>query len=371
MNNFLNKLSSAAESIKSMEEKKKALAEFLLKERDKFSKNSDTLEEKLVYKVAPQNLSGKKIIAVDGGLSHHSYHGLELALLRAVAVLFDYPRKQSFRDAGNSVSVHSENEKSSVSYYPDSSPTPEIILVSDPYNDSGLDVNNERMQREIKTAAAAAKKFSPDLLLMDGMIVPHINDIPKENSGSHERFMQTVSGFKELYDSGARLLAGCIEDSRGKRFCEILSGNIMLEGNKEMKDALKMTSDTSLLFYFLDYGKRTCVFRFSGDGLINILGEQGKNIYSFYMKTAKFDRPLRVDFYCRNGVDVANIANEISSLILSSCCHDSYGFPAPLIEADFRAKLPEDEIEKLHDQLLDKVGIVPSLMKLRRELRPL
>lgn len=355
MQNFINRLSSAAESIKSMEEKKKALADFLAKERDKFLRSSDIMEEKLVYKVAPQNLSGKKIVAVDGGLSHHSYHGLELALLRAVAVLFDYDT----------------NGKSSVSYYPESSPSPEIILVSDPYNDSGLDVNNERMRKEIETAAAAAKKFSPDLLLMDGMIVPHVNDIPKEGSGSHERFLRTVESFRNLYDSAPGFLAGCIEDSRGKRFCEILSKNGIMKENEEMKGALKITSDTSLLFYLLDYGERTCAFRFSGDGLINILGEQGRNIYSFYMKTAKFDRPLRVDFHCRSGADVANTAGQISSLILSSCCHDSYGFPAPLIEADFRAKLPEDEIEKLRDQLLDRIGIAPSLMKMRRELRPL
>jgi len=355
MQNFINKLSSAAEIIKSMEEKKKALAEFLAKERDKFSKSPDVIEEKIVYKVAPQNLSGKKIVAVDGGLSHHSYHGLELALLRAVAVLFSY----------------NENGKSSVSYYPEPSPSPEIILVSDPYNDSGLDASNERMRNEIETATAAAKKFSPDLLLMDGMIVPHMNDIPKENSDSHERFLRTVKSFKNLYDSVSGLLAGCIEDSRGKRFCEILSKNGIMGENAEMRNALKTTSDTSLLFYLLDYGERTCAFKFSGDGLTNILGEQGKNIYSFYMKAAKFDRPLRVDFYCKNSENAAATAGNVSSLIISSCCHDSYGFPAPLIEADFRAKLPEDEIEKLRDQLLDRIGIAPSLMKMRRELRPL
>ncbi len=355
MADFTSRLSSAAESIRTMEEKRKALAEFLIKEKEKFSGDSEIMEDDFIRKVIPQDLSGKKIVAVDGGLSQHSYHGLELALLRAVAVLFSY----------------NENGKSSVSYYPESSPSPEIILVSDPYNDSGLDASNERMQKEINTATAAAKKFSPDLLLLDGMIVPHINDIPKEKSDSHERFLNTVKSFKNLYDSVSGLLAGCIEDSRGKRFCEILSKNSIIGENKEMKDILKTASDTNILFYFLGYGERTCAFRFFGDGLINILGEQGKNIYSFYMKTAKFDRPLRVDFYCRNGADVANIANKISSLILSSCCHDSYGFPAPLIEADFRAKLPEDEVEKLRDQLLDKIGMMPSLMKLRRELRPL
>jgi hypothetical protein len=355
MADFTSRLSSAAESIRTMEEKKKALAEFLVGEKEKFSRGSEMMEADFIRKVAPQNLSGKKIVAVDGGLSQHSYHGIELALLRAVAVMFQYDG----------------NQKSSVSYYPESSPSPDIFIISDPYNDSGLDASNERMQKETETAAAAAKKFSPDLLLMDGMIVPHMNDIPKEGSSTHERFVNTVKSFKNLYDSVPGLLAGCIEDSRGKRFCEILSKNPIMKGNTEMKEVLKAGSDTSILFYLLDCGERTCAFRFSGDGLINILGEQGKNIYSFYMKTAKFDRPLRADFYCENRENVAAAAEKVSSLILSSCCHDSYGFPAPLIEADFRAKLPEDEVEKLRFQLLDKIGMMPSLMKLRRELRPL
>ncbi len=353
MKEFMSKLSDAAENIRIMEEKRKSLADFLIRNKEEFRKNADILEEKIICKVIPQNLSGKKIAAVDGGLSQHSYHGLELALLRAVAVLFSYDNKG----------------KSSVSYYPESSPYPEIILVSDPYNDSGLDVSNERMRKEADTATMTAKKFSPDLFLMDGMIVPHINDMPKENSDSHERFINTVKSFKNLYNNVPGLLAGCIEDSRGKRFCEILAKNHIMGENAEMINILKTASDTNILFYLLDYGERTCAFRFSSE--LIILGEQGKNIYSFYMKAAKFDRPLRVDFYCKSGEDVPNTAKEISSLIFSSCCHDSYGFPAPLIEADFRAKLPEDEIEKVRDQLLDRIGLMPSLMKMRRELRPL
>lgn len=352
MQEFLSKLSSAAEGIRSMEEKKKVLADFLKGKMDGFAGSQDMMEEKLVHKVSPQNLSGKKILAVDGGLSQHAYQGIELALLRAVAVLFRH-----------------DDGKADVAYYPSSEPYPKMVLVSDPYNDGGLDVSNERQREEIDTAIAAAKKFSPDLLLMDGMIVPHVNDIPKEKSESHERFLQTVKSFKNLYDScSSFLLAGCVEDSRGKRFCEILSKNGMFDTSQ--KDILAASADTGILNYLLDYGERTCAFRFSGDGLINILGDEGKNIYSFYMKTAKFDRPLRVDFYC-GGREVREKADRISSLVLSSCCNDVYGFPAPLIEADFRAKLSEDDAEKLRDQLIDRIGMLPSLMKLRRELRPL
>ncbi len=354
MQSFINRLSSAAESIRSAEEKRKALADFLAKSRDSFSKSSGIMEEKLIYKIAPQNLSGKKILAVDGGLSQHHYHGLELALLRAVAVLFQYDSRG----------------KAEVSYYPDSEPQPEVILITDPQESGSLDVSNERMQKEAETAASAAKKFSPDLLLMDGMIVPHINDIPKESSASRERFKQTIENFRNLYNSGAALLAGCIEDSRGKRFCELLAKNGMLKESAEMRSVLEAASDTNILFYLLDYGERTCAFRFSED-VAGVLGKEGSNIYSFYMKAAKLDRPLRVDFYSASQEDVSLTADKIASLILPLCCHDSYGFPAPLIEADFRAKLPEDEVEKLRFQILDRIGLMPSLMKMRRELRPL
>lgn len=341
----MSRLSSIAESIRSAEEKRKALANFL-KEKKDCSLGKGFMEEKLVHKVFPLKLSNKKILAVDGGLSYHSYQGIELALVRAVAVLFEYDSR----------------EKLSVYYYPSAIPSQRIILISD----SDTDINNERQHEEIETAIEAAKRFSPDLLLMDGMIVPHINDIPKENSESHERFVRTLESFKKLYDAVPGLLAGCIEDSRGKRFCEILSKNLL----ENEKNTLENTSDMNFLYYLLEYGERTSAFRFSGDMLINILGEHGKNIYSFYIKTAKLDRPLRVDFYS-NPKNVSEKADRIASLVLSSCCHDNYGFPAPLIEADFRAKLPEDETEKVRNQILDRVGLLPCLMKLRRELRPI
>ncbi len=351
MDDFLSRLSSAAEGIRNAEEKRKALAEFLKEKSEGFSA-ADIMEKNLIHMVRPQYLSGKKILAVDGGLSQHSYQGIELALLRAVAVLFRYG-----------------NGKAEVAYHPSAEPRPEIILLSDPSEESGLDIGNERQQLEIGTAISAAKKFAPDLLLMDGMIVPHINDIPKAESESRERFARTLKSFNDLYGACLHfLLAGCVEDSRGKRLCGILSKNGAL--GKEQKELLSASSDTSILHYLLGCGERTCAFRFSGDNLTNILGEEGKNIYSFYMRTAKFDRPLRVDFYCKTPEQTAASADKISSLILSSCCHDSYGFPAPLTEADFRARLSESDAEKLRDRIADKVGMLPSLMKLRRELRP-
>jgi hypothetical protein len=67
---------------------------------------------------------------------------------------------------------------------------------------------------------------------------------------------------------------------------------------------------------------------------------------------------------------ICGTANKIAALVLATVCNSSYGFPAPLIEADIRAKLTEDEAGGIYEQITDSVGAMSGLIKLRREQRP-
>jgi hypothetical protein len=363
MHELLNQIGSIADRIKALEKQRERLGKFLKEIKDRVDlRCGDLLEPNLVYRVEADPLKAKRIIAIDGGLSQHAYHGLDMILTRAVAVIFNY-EGGSLKEVG---------------YYPHALVSPKLIIVADPYSDEEFAVSTslERQRTEIELAATAAKEFSPDLLLLDGSVVPHGNHRPSRSSNAYDRYTKVLESFRELYDIQGMLLAGCVEDSRGRRFCEITAKEILGEIDNpripELQKILAGTRDTNLLFHVLEKGERTCVFKYTKSAkehpVLSDIGAQGDNVYCFYMKTAEFDRPLRIDFYAAK--DPVGTANRIAPLVLATACHSCYGFPAPLIEADFRAKLQEQDVSALHDQLVDRVGITPSLMKLRREQRP-
>ena len=349
--------------IKGVEENREKLGKFLRDAADTVELE-DTLERKMMTAVRQDGLENAKIAAIDGGLSRHEYHGMDIILTRAVAAIFNYKN----------------GRLDNAEYFPHSIVTPKITIVSDPYSDEEFSVSSslERQYGEIELAGTVAQKISPALLLLDGSVVPHGNDRPSRTSPAWQRYTEVLDVFKRLFDS-ASLLAGCIEDSRSRRFCEIIAeqvlGKIDSPRASELMHILAGTRDTNLLYHMLKRGERTAIFAYSKNSeehpILSDLGEHGRRIYCFYLKTAEFDRPLRIDFYCRGSVpETIETANRIASLVLATTPHSSYGFPAPLIEADFRAKLQERDADSLHDQLVDRVGITPSLMKLRREQRP-
>lgn len=361
MQELLEQLSQIAGKIKSLEESREKLGKFLKEIKDKVEISSEeVLERNLVYKVSSDKLLNKKIVAVDGGVSQNTYHGLDLILIKTIAVVCKYNKTL-------------EN----IEYYPSAFPTPKVIIFSDPFSEEDFIINSslEREKEEISIAAESAKKFSPELVLLDGSVVPHSNNRPQKTSLLYKRYLEILETFKKLYSvcSDSILLAGCVEDSRARKFCEIVSKEILSKINSpivpELQKILFGTRDTNLLYHILDYGERTCIFRYGSTPVLQDLGEHGKRIYAFYLKTAENDRPLRIDFYSDS--NPIETVDKIASLILAISCHNSYGFPAPLTEADVRARLHEHDADALHDQLVDRVGITTSLMKLRRELRPL
>jgi len=364
MHELLDRIGSAAERIRKLEDNRERLGKFLRASKDSVDMSgADVLENELFKMVAPDPLRIRTVIGVDGGLSMHSYHGMDLILTRAVATVFNYK----------------DGKLGEVGYFPSSIVTPTLIIVADPYTDDEFSMSSslERQRGEVDLATDAFKKFSPDVVFMDGSIVPHGNDRPAKSSPAWERYQNVIRSFNALYGiSKTGLLAGCVEDSRGRRFCEIAAerilGSIDNPRVPELRKILEGTRDTNLLYHVLEKGERTCVFRYSKSPdehqILADIGGAGKNIYCFYIKSAEFDRPVRVDFYAEK--DVAATADRIASLVLSTACHSLYGIPTPIIEADFRAKLQERDADELHDQLVDRIGITPSLMKLRREQRP-
>ncbi len=90
----------------------------------------------------------------------------------------------------------------------------------------------------------------------------------------------------------------------------------------------------------------------------------GHSIGLFYMKMSNHDRPLRIEFL-NHGTDF----NQLASLLYSLCAiHESYAYPAILIEADLCALLDEHELERVKHSLYGLGNEVA--LPLRRNSRP-
>ncbi len=356
MEKLIPKIKQIAARINEAENKRKRLAEFLenVNERTNLSRQ-----------LAPAELRNMRIAGVDGGLLKRSLHGFDCAIARAVGACFHYRGKKI--------------EK--VEYWPSKTPTP-VPEIMEALSD--LDWANScsllRLKTEITTALECIGKLRPHVLLLDGLVVPHYSDRPNKGSRVFKEYAELLDLYKSLFDKARKtdtLLAGVVEDSRSSVFCELIRDEILSkiehERTPEIRSLLERTRDTNLLFILLKKGERTKVFRYSNSPsehpVLKDLGEWSEQVYSFYLKTAKLDRPIKVDFITNGNPD--EYADRLASILLSiSGQHPGYGLPAPIIEADNAAKLSENDMDVFYSRIVSFTGNLPSIMRLRRDQRP-
>jgi len=355
-----------AKRIADMEEKKKKIGDFLkeVNSSTNLTLGTEIFEEKVIIPIKKIELDGLKVGGIDGGLVKRSLHGIDIMLLRAVGVIFGYK----------------DGKLTDTEYFPDAFPSPVPKVVFDPFSDVELEMNSnmERQMMEIGTAKEVVEKFKPDILFLNGSIVPHYSDRPAKNSVLNLSFEKMIESYIGLYSAikhSDTILAGVVEDSRGTRFCEVVNQKILegIQNIESVKVLLETTRDSSLLSYVLGQGERSFVFKYSANPenhpvLKEFGGQTANQVFSFYAKTAEFDRPVRVDFLADKGIN--SIANKISSVLLALAGHCSYGIPSVIIEADQRAKLSEKDLDMFYIDLINKVGNLPGLFNLRREQRP-
>lgn len=353
MEELIPEIQKIAKRISEIEDKRKRLAEFL---------KSVNPRVKLKERSGQDSLEDLKILAVDGGIAKRPVHGFDLVLARAAGVMFHYKKGKT----------------DSVRHFPSKFPVPRpfaLEALSD--LDYAYSASIIRQTLEVERARECLKEMEPDIILMDGSIVPHYADRPSKHSRAYQDYKRLLEQWQGLYRECMErktLLAGVIEDSRGVSFCEHVKSEILsyIKHNlvPELEKILDRTRDTNLLYWVLEKGERTRVSPYSQTpGEHPVLRDFPKDladsIFSFYLKTAKWDRPVRVDFLGKE-----NAERTASVLLAISGQHSGYGIPVPLIEADNSAKLSEDEMENFYSHILSHTGDLPSILKLRREMRP-
>ncbi len=349
--------------LKRIEEVKEIVGKEIRKINQSFSigPNDEIPEEKIL-----RNISGKEnninVVAVDGGIVKASLHGLDLLAYRAVGVNF----------------VYSNGVIKKIDYYPSSSPDPDRRTIIEALSEIDLAYcyNLIRQIKEIEVAIESLKKFKPEMILLDGSVIPHYITKP-ENDFAKEFYKRLLERYKEFFElSKDTIVAGVVEDSRGNKFCDILIRRVfpVLQDilPKDATDIISKSRDSNLLHYVLKKSERTCIFNYTADPehhpIIKEFGKMAGKFMSFYVRTVEFDRPIRVDFVAdENSIEVAD---KISRFLINTSGHAGYGIPAILIEADQRAKLTQEDLENFYYDLINKTGNISIIFKLRRENRP-
>ena len=303
------------------------------------------------------------VAGIDSGFVSKKLSFIDLVLIKTIGAVFSY---------NNGTIVKSE-------YFPAPFSFPQPVLLK-----SGLEKDEEaqsvsliRLKEEVNCAIDVIKKYKPKYLFIDGSLVPQYQDKPRKESGINDDYFSIVKLFENLYkvaEINSTVLIGCVEDSRGTRFRQILQEEILPNSKSKVESKLLDNAfDASLLDYYLIAGERTFAFPYTDNVsnhaiLKDYSQEWAKSIFVFYLKCSLFDKPLRVEFILKNNSDLLKIVDNISGVVFSlSSLHKEYSFPSVLIEADLRAGLNEQEISVVYDRLVDKLG---SKIRMRRTNRP-
>jgi len=332
----------------------------------------EIIEPSFIRDVKKDQLEDVAVAGIDGGVLGQQLHGLDLILVRAVAAIFHY----------------SGGELSEAEYYPSSAPHPRLISVTEPIDSRELELitSVQRQLIELNIAVKALRTSCPDILLLDGSIVPQYVDRSQHGQKLTELYREMMDSFSKLYRACAEVkvpLAGVVKDSRSARFMDIFGRKVLpslhegglssdeistLSNNPEILDHSR---DTVLLDHVLDVGERSFTFSYTGNlaGVLKDLDKWGSKIFVFYLKTVPYDRPLRVEFLDLDGEPTVAVDRIASLIYAMSAHHAAFGLPSVLIEADACARLSEEDIDVVRDDITARLG--PSApLDLRRHITP-
>ncbi|MDO8124782.1 MAG: DNA double-strand break repair nuclease NurA [Candidatus Hermodarchaeota archaeon] len=374
-------LEKIVQQIQMLEEKRNSFASILRSERHKIDLLTDLplaqryiVDNHLARQVTPTELSGLRVCGVDGGLLKNTLRGVELVITRANATIFEY----------------TPSNRVSAIYFPEKTTLPTVKAELTPISrrEAELNASLERLKGELELAIRVQDHHPAELLLLDGSLRPHLNDRPSQQSIFSRKYGEIIELFEKLYtksEETGTLLAGVVKDSRSQRFIHIL-GEILphlitrhpeLEPmlHLDYRSVLQLSYDSDFFFRILDVGERSPILRLDNSNIENTLEGEGPNqqengLVCFYLRTAEYDYPLRVEVFT-GSYDPKSIIEKIGAMLLPmSSDNEEFALPSVLIDADSQARLIERDLEFLLNQLTSRIGYPESVLKLRRERMP-
>ncbi|MBY9019814.1 MAG: DNA double-strand break repair nuclease NurA [Candidatus Lokiarchaeota archaeon] len=390
---LLINLKNIAQEYIDIEQLKKKFVEILLANLESLDleellkyPNYDIKENFIRKPVSTSNIRGLNIVSVDGSSVLKKFMNVDFSFLKAIAVKYYFY----------------ENQSSQIEYFPD-------LTGFNNYNVQGNYLNREENAVEAKISMDMTfmeinllnnlikKKSEVDLIILDGSIViMPINLIFSKDSELSKRYDKLLREYQKLYSTCIEkgiILIGSIKDTRTSALTNLVRSTIqMLKPNvTNLSDFIKINyrqildyfSDLDLYNRILRKTERSCIFNCKKE--VDKIRDTGikkeipyyfpYNFYAFYLKTAMYDTPCRIEFFMDekyNLKEASEKADLISSILLPiSSLNEYYGLPIPQIEAHKRAVFRPQEVDLLFNNLsrtLNVHGI--SLLGKRRTRRP-
>ena len=344
-------------------------------------------ETHIKKEVSASCISGLNFVSVDGSSVIKKFMNVDFSFLKALAV------KYYFYNDGRSARIE---------YYPDLNGFNNYAVQGNFINrDENLvqdKISMDMTFMEINLLNRLIQRSKDiDFIIIDGSIVPTpINLLFSQDFEVSKKYDNLLKEYNKLYSNCKEkgiILIGSVKDTRTSALSHLFRDTIqLLKPNKEyLNDFIRINyrklidyfSDLELFNKLLKKSERSCIFICKRE--IDKIRDTGikKEIpyyfpltfYAFYLKTAKYDTPCRIEFFTDESTNfkkASEKADLISSMILPiSGLNERYGLPIPQIEAHKRAVFKPHEINLLFNNLtriLNQNGI--SLLEKRRSRRP-
>ena len=350
------------------------------------------IKEQYIKKSADSScISGLNIVSVDGSSVVKKFMNVDFSFLKAICVKYDF---------------YNDGKSAKIKYYPDLSGFNNYSVQGNYFNreenviESKVSMDMTFMEINLLNnfiEQSTSSDSDIDLIIIDGSIViMPINLLFSKDPEISIKYDRLLREYHKLYlnckDNGI-ILVGSIKDTRTSALCHLLQESIQLlhSNGTDLTDFININyrqiidyfSDLDLFNRILEKSERSCIFNCKRD--IDKIRDNGikkeipyyfpLSFYAFYIKTAKFDIPCRIEFFMEEKHSIKKASEKadlISSMLLPiSSMNDHYGLPIPQIEAHKRAVFKPDEINLLFNNLkryLNRNGV--NLIEKRRARRP-
>jgi len=345
------------------------------------------IKENLIKKeVNPSNIRGLNVVSVDGSSVVKKFMNVDFSFLKAIAVKYYFY----------------QNYSSKIEYYPDISGFNNYLVEGNFINceenavDTKITMDLRFMELNLLNSLIE-KKSNIDIIIIDGSIViMPINLIFTKDLEISKKYDQLLKEYQRLYlncQEKGIILIGSIKDTRTSALTHLIRDSIMMlkPNYNRMSDLIEINyrqimkyfSDLDLFNRILIKSERSCIFNCKKE--VEKIRDTGikkeipyyfpLNFYAFYIKTARYDTPCRIEFFMdekKTYEEAVKKADLISSILLPiSSYNEFYGLPIPQIEAHKRAVFKPFEIDLLFNNLyrtINNNGV--NLLEKRRMRRP-